>query len=185
MEKVFNSRNIDSALLQYVRKQFGKTAEMQRWYPYCSDSLMTHLGLDRHTYLAQRCLMQNEDYETFLCVWAFPDCPNHKCEVICYCMACEGSGAWGEYGPCDCIASNYFDRRDPNDDRFHYFKIPISNAWAHLDAREKIAVYELDPAFVFSLIPDAQNWYYPTKKELNDVEGVYDAKKSRAIKRQK
>ena len=96
-------------------------------------------------------------------------------------------GIWslGEYGPCDCIASTYFNERYSDDDRFTYFKIPINNVWNHLDAREKIAVYEVDPGFVFSIIPDAQNWYYPAKKELNDVEGVYASKKARAIKRQK
>ena len=184
MEKVLNLRNIDTALWQYVRKEFGKNVEMQRWYPYCSDSLTTYLGLDS-VYIAQRCFVQNENYETFICIWAFPDCPNDKCEGMCFCMACQGTGAWGPYGPCDCIASNYFDRRDPNDDRFSYFKIPINNVWNFLDTREKIAVYEVDPGFVFSIIPDAQNWYYPAKKELNDVEGVYASKKARAIKRQK
>ena len=117
---------------------------------------------------------------------AFPECPVSNCEeVLCYCMACQGSGAWGTYGPCDCIASTYFNERNPNDDRFEYFKIPVNLIWAHLDTREKIALYEVDPGFVFTVIPNAQNWYYPAKKALNDTEGVYAAKKARAIKREK
>lgn len=96
-----------TALTWYIRKQFGDQ-QMQRWYRRCSDSAMAFIGINPVKRLAQRAFVQTESGDTFYCVWEFPDCPNHMCEGLCYCMSCEGYGAWGEYGPCNCIA--YGDR---------------------------------------------------------------------------
>ena len=162
-----------TALTSYIRSEFNRNTLMQRWFPYCSDSALIFLGINHIKRSAQRAFV-NENDQTYFCVWEFPDCPNHSCETICWCMACEGTGAWGEYGPCSCIAYNghYYQNHeieppDPFDDRYAYHKIKLQDIWPHLSERERVDAYDVDPCFVYEIMPNADEWYYPAREIIN------------------
>jgi hypothetical protein len=178
-----------TALSYYIHREFSN-ATMQRWYPYCSDSAMAFLEINSINRIAQRAFVQNNDGETYFCVWDFPDCPGHHCEVICWCMACEGIGAWGEYGPCDCIAHTFdyglvIEPPDPFDDRYVFHKIPLATIWPYLNERERVDTYDVDPCFVYEVMPNAQEWYFRAREVINEADGKNASKNARRIRREK
>jgi hypothetical protein len=104
-------------------------------------------------------------------------------------MACEGTGAWGQYGPCNCIAYsdqwNNYAAPDPEDDRYVFTKISIATIWPHLDEREKVDAFDIDPCFVYGIMPNAQDWYFPARNAINELDGKNNAKNARRMRREK
>ena len=167
-------------LQKFVKDSINNDIREDSISTQCSAGLYTYIGIDPFYRVCHKCVAQDDSNNTFVFVWEFSECPNTSCPSGCICNVCDGEGPWGD-GPCYCVVYD----ANPNAADFTFHKIPIAVAWPHLDTREKLSVYEVDPGFVYTQIPDAHNWYFPAKKQANEEDGVYREKHSRRIRREK
>jgi len=168
-----------SPLEKFINENVG-LGSMQKWQRFCSDGVYTHLGIDQKHRVCHRAFAQDDSGNTFMCIWEFSECPSTSCPLGCICDMCQGCGPWYE-GPCACVVWD----NNPNDADFQFHKIPITVAWNFIDTREKLAVYEVDPGFVYAKNAKAHEWYFEEKKKANEDDGVYREKHARRIRREK
>lgn len=173
---------------EWVRREFGPDSVLQKRQWFASDSILVHIGLETKNYCFNRGIVTDSDGNTFFCVWRFPDCPNVCYALGCVCdMPCMGDGPWGyDNGPCSDVVWDWW-RSDAHalDFESDFWKVPIATAWPHLDIREQLATYEVDPGFVYTIMTNAHDWYFAAKKQANEEDGVYREKHARRIRREK
>ncbi len=153
---------------------------MQKWHFRCSDGVYTYLEIDSKYRVCHRAFAQDDYGNTFMCLWEFSECTSMSCPLGCICNMCLGNGPWLD-GPCRCVVWD----DDPNNIDFQFHKISINNIWDHLGTREKLAVYEVDPGFVYTKYPKAHEWYFEEKKKTNEEDGVYAKKNASRARREK
>ena len=184
LDNFINKNFGDDAMQKYekISDFSSKNSRFFRYMYFCSDGVYTYLGIDPKSRVCHRAFAQDDDGNTFMCIWEFSECPSTACPLGCICDMCMGCGPWLD-GPCRCII--WEDKPSLTDDDFDFHKIPVNVAWNFIDTREKLAVYEVDPGFVYTKDSKAHDWYFQAKKEANEEDGVYREKHARRIRKEK